>query len=175
MAAVAEVVGTMAVVITLIFLGLQVRQGNTATEHNTNALESQSESDAALEFAAWHGRVASDPSFMHVWDRVSADADDLDQTEVNRFRWIVGELLFTYEAQYRRWRRGLVTEETWEQDVDVILAFYKMQIIKDFWEIYPFSRGFRDHIQSVLSSGRPTNRRIVPSDFAPERPTAPLS
>lgn len=168
--AISELVGAVAVVGTLLFLAAQVRHSKEATEQNTSALESKSESDAALEFAAWHGRVARDPTLVECFDRVTANATDLTQTEIGRFRWLIGELLFIYEAQYRRWRRGLVTEETWQRDLDVILSFIEIGAIRQFWEIYPFSPGFRNYIQDALDSERPVNHHIPIVGVGPGKP-----
>lgn len=169
--AIAELVGAIAVVGTLLFLAVQVRHGKEATEQNTSALESQSESDAALEFAAWHGRMAKDPTLVDCFDRLRANAPDLTHTEIGRFRWLIGELLFIYEAQYRRWRRGLVTEETWQRDLDVILSFIEIPAILEFWEIYPFSPSYRAYIQDALDSDRPVNHHIPIVSAGPEKPS----
>ena len=103
-----ELLGSFAVLVTLIFLTFQMRQ-------NTSALESNSESDAALEFASWHGRIAGDPSLMQVFERASLRTEELSQEEIARFRWLIGEFLFICEAQYRRRLRGLLTEESWQR------------------------------------------------------------
>ena len=168
--AIGEVAGAFGVVVTLAFLAVQVRHSKAATDLNTHAVESRSESDAAMDFAAWHGRLASDPTLVECFDRVLSGADDLAQIEVGRFRWLVGELLFIYESQYRRWRRGLITEETWQRDLDVILSFIEIPVIRSFWQIYPFTPGYRNLIDQALSSGRPTNHHIPVVGAGPERP-----
>ena len=63
-----------------------------------------------------------------------------------------------------------MTEETWQRDVDVILSFIEIPAILDFWEIYPFSPGYREYIQNALDSERPVNHHIPVVGAGPEKP-----
>jgi hypothetical protein len=148
-----ELIAALATLGTLIYLALQIRQ-------NTSALESGSESDAALEFAAWHGRIAADPGLNSVFERVTSGASDLSQEEISRFRWLIGELFFIYEAQYRRYLRGLLTEEIWQRQVDVVIGFIEVDVITDFWRIYPIAPDFLQYLESQLDTERSTKQTI---------------
>lgn len=144
-----ELIGSLAVVVTLIFLTLQMRQ-------NTSALESASESDAAMEFAGWNARMASDPTLIEMWEKAMGE-ETLSTVELARFRWIIAEFFYICEAQYRRRLRGLLTEETWQRQLDILIGFIRKKDIIDFWENYPVSPSFQRYVRSQLGSARETS------------------
>ena len=147
--ALGELIGSVAVVVTLLFLTIQMRQ-------NTSALESNSESDAALEYAVWHQRMAADPTLVELFERAVTREHELTADEVARLRWLIGEFVFMCEAQYRRRLRGLLTEESWQRQLDNLIGMIDgFESIKEFWERYPVAPSFQQYIKNEMASDRP--------------------
>jgi hypothetical protein len=82
--AIAELVGAGAVVATLIYLSVQIRQ-NTATVLASTELES------ARLFLEFHTRMSHSADMAHIWDLGLTDASRLSPDEKRRFIWLVSE------------------------------------------------------------------------------------
>ena len=150
-----ELIGSLAVVVTLLFLTFQMRQ-------NTSALESNSESDAALEWAALHARIGADPTLVELFEKAVTREHELTPEEVGRLRWLIGEFVFICEAQYRRRLRGLLTEETWQRQLDNLIGMIDaFDCIKEFWERYPVAPSFQRYIKNEMASDRPDTLVLV--------------
>lgn len=84
--AIGEVVGAVAVISTLIYLAVQVRQNNRNLAEATSASISQS-------FASINSRISSDEKFAELFIRGRNDIDSLNPVELERFRAFVQDIL----------------------------------------------------------------------------------
>ena len=84
--AIGEVVGAVAVISTLIYLAVQIRQNNRNLAEATSASISQS-------FASINSRISSDEQFAELFIRGRDDIDALNPVELERFRAFVQDIL----------------------------------------------------------------------------------
>jgi hypothetical protein len=63
--AVGEIVGAIAVIATLAYLAIQVRQ-------NTNSVQGAAELEASKQFTDWHSRITNSLELRTVWDKGAA-------------------------------------------------------------------------------------------------------
>ena len=103
--AIGELVGGVAVIASLIFVGLQVRQ-NTISVRGAN---SQSVADASLRFATLLG---SDPQVALTLNRGLA-GDSLDPGEQAQFTYLYHAWARQTEQCYFLFRNGTLDEELW--------------------------------------------------------------
>jgi len=117
-AAIGEIVGALAVVLTLAFLAVQVRQGQRA-QRDANSLARSAAVDKAFEQFADHRRfLASDSEAMRIWIAGCA-GEKLEEIEVERFR----QLAINYVVAYRNWeqRAAVVNLPAMAELADVML------------------------------------------------------
>lgn len=105
--AVAELVGAAGVVITLLYLALQVRQ-------NTKALRAAT-FQAVIDYATGFAEtVARDGDLAAIFQRGMADFESLSESERFRFHFQLIALLRRYENFHYQSRMGLLDDDQWE-------------------------------------------------------------
>ena len=137
----------MAVVASLVYVGLQVRQSNTLARVDT---EMRNSSNAA-DFTAL---VVADPSLADLWQRGLRGREPLDEREQNRFNLLLGSLFYRLEGVFFQYRRGLLTAAAWRAWEELILATQRSPAGRFWWgEVrFPFSRDFREHVDALLAA-----------------------
>ena len=142
--AIAELVGSVIVAITVILLIYQVRQ-------NTSALEANSETELSRDFARFHGRVAENIELLELFLKAQSDHDQLSELQIVRYRWWVAELFYMVESAFKRYERGQITQTTWETYLKNILGHLENPIVREWWdtEMSPFPSEFRVAVNSA--------------------------
>ena len=101
----AEVVSAVAIVISLIYVGVQV-------DDNTAATRSATASHANTLFIEWYSHISDDPELMDVWFRGVREPETLNQQEFLRFVFLLHMIMLQYQNNYY-----LVQEGTLEKKV----------------------------------------------------------
>ena len=152
-----EFVGAIAVVATLLYLSIQIRQ-------NSNTIGGGTEMDLARELAAWHARVTADPDLMVLYEK-GATNERMSEAETTRYRWLIAELLYIYEGAYRQHKRGLISDESWHQYVISTIGLLRPDVISAWWEqrTSALSDEFFTYIETrrIEDDGRGWNQRSV--------------
>lgn len=95
-----EVIGAIAVVVTLAFLALQIRQSQRA-QREANALARSDAVNKSYDRLAEHRRlIATDPEITRIWIAGCA-GENLNEIEAQQFF----QLAINYLAQYTIWQR----------------------------------------------------------------------
>ena len=141
--ALGEVVGAAAVVISIVYLSIQIRQ-------NTKAAQINAEREIAMYFAKAL-QDGADTALPGLYVRGSEDLTQLSEEEAAQFAfWNLGFFRFFQYAWDQR-REGNLSDSTWET---IDLAF-KTQLqspgIRTVWKIRgnTFKQEFRDYVDSV--------------------------
>ena len=142
-----EFVGAIAVVATLGYLAFQIRQNTESLRMSAELAVSQQTSD----FAA---RVRAQPDMVKLWDSAASDPASLSPEDKSQFRWIIAELLLTYEGQYQLLKRGHISEEAWKSKADMMIGLLANPVVWEWWSprMAPVSEEFRDHLDSLSPS-----------------------
>lgn len=146
-----ELVAAVATVATLAYLALQIRQ-------NTESVRTAAELDLSQQLAEWHARMSAQPDGLQIWDSAAEDVSSLSPEEVRRFRWFVAELFLVFEGQFQVYRRGHISEISWEGKRDVIHGLLSNPVIREWWEnqFTPFSQEFRAEVERIRGRSRGT-------------------
>jgi hypothetical protein len=105
--AVIEIGGAIAVLIGLIFVGVELRQ-NTAT---VEAATFQSLTDASSD---WLMMVAADPDLLNAWTIGSADPEQLDAADSTRYFLMSRSFWVRMQNVYSQWERGTLSNDDWQ-------------------------------------------------------------
>lgn len=92
MGAIGEVVGAIAVVITLLYLSVQLRQNSRVIEHSVHRGVFQDASD-------WVYKLVEDPQLAELY-RAGMNGEDLSSTDRLRFSMLLGQLFGHWNHAY---------------------------------------------------------------------------
>lgn len=104
--AVGELIGATAVVVSVVYLGFQVRQGTAATR----SLTRQEHSNAAQEF---NSLIAANPDFAKLIVKANDDNDNLAAHERVQLQHHYISLFTLWQSAYENHNQGLLDETGW--------------------------------------------------------------
>jgi hypothetical protein len=142
-----EVVGAVAVVITLVFLILQLRQ-------NTFAIRQQSarESTSSLQQVAL---LMGQPAVAGTVSKVYSEADpELTASETAQVESYCLAYLLVYQQDYLDTQRGLQPRSLWKSRLLMIEALFVAPWVRTWWRRIGYSyfgSHFRELIERILS------------------------
>ena len=149
-ASIAEIAGGFAVVISLIYVGLQVRQ-------NTAAVRSATAQAVHDNYAAWYLNLSNDPALNDLVIKGLKDYASLDQTEKARF--IDTFMAFSSYGQnaFYQWKQGTLSPQLWVGWEALIMNLVGTPGGREFWRErgYTFGNEYRDYIINVIMEKPP--------------------
>src|SRR4029077_16208980 len=106
LANIGQVIGAVAVVVSLFYVAHQIRQ-------NTNAVRSATAQTVHEHFANWYHVLASDPVLSQIAAKGSRDYTSLSEQE--RVRFIAAFMSFLSYSQnaFLKWRQKLLAPDLW--------------------------------------------------------------
>jgi len=113
--AVGEIVSAAAVVITLIYLAVQVRQGTKATQAVSIQTASAQDQDFLLT-------VGADPLTARMWTKYLTDPDSLSDDEKMQGALLLGAVMRRLENIYLQKCLGSISEEGWQSRQSLFLG-----------------------------------------------------
>ncbi len=93
--AVAGLIGVGLVIVSLIYVGIQMRQSNKTARAAT-------ELETARMYTEFLARTAHSEDMADIWDTGHANPDDLTATQKRRFIWIISEYFSIAELFYEQ-------------------------------------------------------------------------
>ena len=156
-----EFVGALGVVLSLVYLAIQIRQ-------NTRSTVASTEMDARRAWSDWDALFARDRDLTELVQRGLSDFGKLDGPDVGRFNSILLSLLRIGEMLHRQHERGLIDTELWQAwqvSIDRHLAPPGAKAwLSALRPLDLFGRSFREHIESRLAAFEAPARPKVPGD-----------
>ena len=126
-----ELIGAVAVLIGLVFVGLELRQNTAAME----AATLQNQSDASTDFLLL---VASDAELSRIWQDSTDDPGKMSELDALRFFLVSRARWIRMQNAYFQWSRGTLNDDGW--------SFYEGLICKPGTAgPMQFVRGWEDH------------------------------
>lgn len=150
--AIGEVAGALAVVATLGYLAVQIRQ-------NTSTVLSNTEGASSKAFSDWHARVAHSDDMADIWDKAFSDETDLTPGEKRKFMWFIAEHFLIVEGVHNQHDLDYLSGHTSSQHERAILGMLNNPLINRWWvaEVAPFSQTFRDMVDAKRSQAPDAN------------------
>jgi len=153
LAAIGSFVSGIAVVISFIFLALQVRQAN----QNQRSLIQQARTGRNVEILL----KMADVPISELLAKAESDPASLSEAKIWSFYGFVGAVFWSYEDCFMQFHAGTLHAGSWQSDVatlERILAYPAFRVI---WRMVRdgMSGGYRDYIDSLMS-------KIVPDPSA---------
>ena len=148
---VGEFVGAIAVVASLVYLAVQIRQNSRQIEMNTRAAGSAAYAQTQTQLAAWTRWVATS-GVGELMDRWSREPGEISPEERDQLRRAVGDFLYAMEDLFHLWEQGLVDTDTWENQFLNSLGLLSRPGILALvaGRSGPISRRFHHHLEQHL-------------------------
>ena len=143
--AICEVVGAAAVVLSLVYVGFQIRDNNVS-------VQTQAELGLAQQMSDWAKQVIDNPSMGTLWNKAARDPNQLSEEERMLFIWFIFQLFLIIEGHYELYTRGRISEQAFIAKAETALGLLANPHIKIWWEerVAPFKPQFVEHLDERL-------------------------
>lgn len=155
--ALGDLIGALAVVVSLVYLAIQVRQ-------NTNAVRAETAREVVASIRAVNTTVASDPELFRLFSTMTENPDQLSPEERGR----VTHLLFNHyraiEEAHLQYTKGNLDEEIWAGWSRTFYDYINSPGWRRYWELRRdlFSGTFARYVDGLHGDRKPMR---PPSQF----------
>ncbi len=139
--AIAEVCGVIAVIVTLVYLAIQIKQSTVAMRGTTiNAV-----TDRIFQEQRWAADLADTFAKFH-------DPDSLTVPEKIRYLNWINSGLRNRQNEYFLYKQGSLDEQVWQASVSMIPLFLSEPIARKWWDESKslFADDFRKFVDSLV-------------------------
>ena len=137
----AEAIAAVSVMLSVIYLAIQVKR-------NTSATYSQTYQFATASFAEMAAIVGASKETSRVFTSGMADPDILEESEYSQFAYLGISLLRRFENIYFQHQSGMIDDDFWTGHRDNLLWFHHQPGFQKMWQERRcgFSEGFREFL-----------------------------
>lgn len=167
-AAVSGIVGTAAVVVSLVYLAAQVRMNSHQLQHTARHVHGSIYHAANGMFTNWFALLAQDRATAEIWSRVLAGSA-LDEVDKVRMNALLSILFLSYENYFQQERLGVVQRGT--LGMPTMTSLLAVPAIAEWWASQGprvFTPDFRAEIER-LRGATPAAVAATPAPQEPQR------
>lgn len=138
-----EILGALAVIASLLFIGVQIRNNTRATQ----AAASHNVTDTFISIAK---SIAADPELARIWAQQTTDISVLSTNDLQRLIPINVIVLKSFEDAFHHRQMGQMSDEMWDGWQALILTICNYAGIRHYWEQRKtfFSRTFQEFVDN---------------------------
>jgi len=140
-----EVIGAAAVVASLLYLALQVRQSSKAqrTENYAHALD---------RVSAFQAVLSQDSDLSRIFAKGVSDISELTGLEKIRFSWLLYEAFGSFEFMFHTYETNEIPEEVWKRWSQTVAWWLNFPGVQQWWMNRPvnFTQSFTVFVESVI-------------------------
>ena len=143
-----EFIGAIAVVATLAYLAVQVRQ-NTATIHNSeSAHRATIETELNKRFHEWRRDIYADAELARIYIEGMIAPEKLEPVEWHRFYNLVYSQFLALGEQYQLSDVLVIERGEYEE---IYADMFRYPGIRAFWEsMYAYDQDWAEHVQAIF-------------------------
>lgn len=141
--AIANVSAAISVILTVVYLAIQIRQ-------NTRATHSQTYQLATSALAEMAGIIGSSNDLARIFRIGMIDPSKLDEDEYSQFGYLGISLFRRFENVFFQYQSAMIDEDFWTGHRDNILWFFHRPGMQVWWKDrkFAFSKSFREFLDS---------------------------
>ncbi|MGK0223180.1 MAG: hypothetical protein ACI9ON_002423 [Limisphaerales bacterium] len=124
-----EFVGAIAVVITLIYLTIQIRQNTKALQMNAASERLGRDYEIVLP-------VIENRAFAEVWVKGGDSVDELDEVDQQRLFLFERRALALWNHVYQLRMQGLLPDWSWNEQIWIMQNIGQRQALRESWELF---------------------------------------
>jgi hypothetical protein len=122
-ALVAEIIGGAAIVISLVFVGLQINQGSNETAQNTKALETNAYQELISQISSMNMLIIQDAEFAGIFNRMLNGEHPKNAIERRRVLSFVNLNIRHGDMAYKQYQNGLIDERSLNSILTPLIGF----------------------------------------------------
>lgn len=144
-ALIAEIVGGIAVIVSLIYVGLQVND-------STSAIRSSAASDATKTMQSWYLEMGRNRQASDIWYNAMTSAEPLPARDEFQFMMSMHTAILGMQNSYLLSKEGTLDEEFREAVTTAIVAVKDMPGMARYWKQRKgfFHTGFAEYVDGLL-------------------------
>ena len=155
LANIGEIIGAVTVVLSLIYLAVQIRQSTQAqrTENYSRALD---------RLAAMQSSLSQDDEFSLMFSKGAVDTSKLTPRERIRFTWSLYEAFGAFEFMFHASKTDAIPEEVWRRWSYAVAWWLTFPGVQTWWSSrpIPFTDSFTSFVESLLEDN-PTDAESI--------------
>ena len=152
--ALGEFVGSIAVVITLLFLAIQVRHGNTALKHNSSLVRAQVKQASSQSHNGIIDLWLTDDALRRLLEKtVNMRFEDLEEDERGKCSLMFLRVMRNVGDDFHRYDLGLFKEEEWGESKKWVDFYVANKAFRGWWtdEGHIGTAHFVDYVNQQIS------------------------
>ena len=126
LSALADIISAVAVVISLIYLAIQVRSG-------ARSLRTTLRDSAFHSLSEWNFHIMSEPDLAHIFQQGCQDIETLNERERARFVHVMYSFYKMFENIYLHFFEGSVGGEAWDSNKMILVAYSPLPGAQAYW------------------------------------------
>jgi len=154
--AIADLIGGVGVVVSLVYLAIQIRQ-------NTRAMKAQSAREAVAAMRDFNKSMVEDTEIARIFRLGAENLADLTEEERGRFGHILFNFFKTAEELHYQYLHGSLDPEIWESWKGIIALYATSPGFDEYWKMREafFTKAFREEHASWKDSGMERTAQIA--------------
>ena len=152
--ALGEFFGSIFVLVTLIYLAIQIRQTKQSVQSSSHA-----HGAAAMNQINLH--VASDPDLAEIVMRGLSDIESLKPIEWTRFGFYLTSMFHVFQQHYLDAAKGLGDPSLWAGEERAMHELLALPAVEKWWSEFPslpYTVDFQTRVNALLDSARETDQ-----------------
>jgi len=143
--AISEMVGAIAIVVSLIYVGVQLRQNTRATRVSTSQAFVQT-------YGGMVSPLMQEPAFRDIYWRGLAGLSNLHGSELAAFGAWTGHTIRGWESFYFQWKARAFEDQIWSGWKQQFLDLFGYPGVQEVWTIRRrhFSEEFREFVEREI-------------------------
>ena len=155
-AAVGELIGALAVVVSLIYLAAQIKQNTRSVDEQTRAHRVASLTAVGQGFSGFRSLIASDDKNAGLWEKASSGLANLNPTERRQLDFMLVEMFWSFAMPWLFVQQGVFDNALWVQ-AKQNLRLFAHDGVREWWRVSPhrteFPGPFVHEVDEVLAGG----------------------
>ena len=132
--AIGELIEGVAVIGSLLFVGMQIRQSNQQSRETATR-------ELALQFDRWAEMILENPKIREVWRLATNEVTfhnlqnpaGLSPDDAANLSLVFYRAFHGFSNQYKAWRAGALSDEEWAEVVPLIHVHLGSEVAVDWW------------------------------------------
>ena len=149
---ISQVIAAVALVGSLIFVGIQIRQSSHQTRLNTQAIRAAFHHAITDSFNSLNAQVAADADLAEITRRSIESPEPLDENNQFRVNFLTLAYLRIYETMYYERQFDASDGHLFDSEMRTLRWYATLPGFHQFWSTNPisFSDEFRDFVQGLI-------------------------
>ena len=145
LAYIAEIIGSVVVILSLVYLAVQIRQ-------NTEAQRTENYARALERLAVFQSMLSTDIEVSTIFSKGLADFSNLTPQEKLRFNWTLYEAFGAFEFMFHAAKKESIDEEIWSRWSKAVAWYLTFPGAHTWWKArpLPFTDSFSLYVDSLL-------------------------